>query len=558
MIHSLIPVSKARLASFVLGALILSIQEVTAQASVNTKTKKSVEPINTKNNINAKDSLSAYTGEYAVSPSFVLTFKVINGELAVVPPGQKPIPIIQIDDNIFADKNDKNVQMEFLLNSSGSVKKVILSQHGEKMEAHRVKSTEHFNPHKMYSIEQLGADLKSMKTTLIENHPRPYEFTSKETFEHSYDSLLTFINQPMNEIAFRYLLMPLVAKMHCGHTRIDPSTRFQRSKPGKFPPFVLYYEGKRAFVRYSANKDLSPGIEIKAINGIPIAERIQNLLTRTSGDGIHANVQYYLINQPMSWFTYEMPYWYDVDHYNLVVADSTGQQRELDLTAVDESTFRKNISPPPQKQQQLSLLENKKVATLSYPSFDFPDTSIRNNYLDETFTKLKTEGIEHLIIDLRGNGGGSPHNAAYFLRYLIQHEFVYSEVAPLPELADLQKPITPKENHFEGQIYVLIDGGCFSSTGHLLSLLKYHKIGTFVGETTSASYSCNTDGVPYTLPNTGLTLFCPKHIYETAVSGFRRADGMRPDYEIKQTFTDILTRRDPVMEYAILIAEKEK
>lgn len=510
------------------------------------------------NTLSNRDTLAVYIGEYAVSPDFVLTFKVANSELTVNPPGQKPIPIIRIHGDVFADKNDSSIQMEFVRNKRGSVEKVILNQNGEKMEARRVELAKLFDPDNMYSIEQLKSDLETLKTILNKNHPRPYEFTSEKAFQRSYDSLLATINEPMNEISFRYLLMPLVARIHCGHTRLDPSMQLQQSKPDRFPPFVLYYEGKRAFVRYSANKELPIGVEIKAINGVPIAERIQNLLARTSGDGIHRGVQYYLLNQPMNWFLYEMPYWYKVDHYNVVVADSIGQQRALNLTAIDEATFRKNIPPPPSRQPKLNILEHKKVATLRYPNLDFPDTSIRNRFLDETFTKLKSEGIDQLIIDLRGNGGGDPHNTAYFLKYLIPHAFTYSNVAPLPELTDLQKPITSAENHFKGRVYLLIDGGCFSSTGHLLSLLRYHKIGTFIGERTSASYSCNTNGVPYVLPNTGLTVFCPKYIYETAVSSFQRADGISPDYEIKQTFTDILTGQDPLMEKTISIAEKEK
>ncbi|QNL48118.1 S41 family peptidase [Olivibacter sp. SDN3] len=503
------------------------------------------------------EALAVYVGKYAISPNFVLTFQVVNGELTVVPPGQQPIPIIQINDHTFADKKDKNVQMIFVLNDNGSIVKVILNQHGEKIEAQRLEASGHFSPDKMYSAEQLKADLSSLKNILSENHPRPFEFTAKEVFEHSYDSLLASINQPMNEIAFRYLLMPLVAKIHCGHTRIDPSSQFQRSKPSKFSPFVLYYEGERAFVRYSAVKDLPIGSEVKSINSTPIMERIQNLLARTIADGIHPDVQYYLINQPMSWFLGEMPYWYGLEDYNLDVIDTAGQHRNLNLKAIDEPTFKANMPPPLAKRHQLHVLENKKAAVLSYPTLDFPDTSIRNRFLEETFTKLRSEGVDRLILDLRGNGGGSPHHTAYLLKYLIPHEFTYSNVAPLPDLDGLKRPIASAENHFNGKVYVLIDGGCFSSTGHLLSLLRYHKIGTFVGEKSASSYSCNTNGIPYTLSNTGLTLFCPKYVYETAVNGFQRAEGISPDYTFKQTLSDILSGKDIVMEQAINMAEKE-
>lgn len=509
------------------------------------------------NTIRNQDTLAVYVGEYVVSPNFVLIVKVVNNELTVTPPKQKTVPIIRISGDVFAIKDDNNIQMKFVRNNNESIEKVILNQNGEKIEARRIESVKRFNPDKMYSAEQLKSDLGALKAILSEHHPRPYEFTSEKAFQHSYDSLLASINQPMNEISFRYRLMPLVAKIHCGHTKLDPSIQFQQSKPNDFPPFVLYYEGKRAFVRYSANKDLPVGAEVTSINRIPIAQRIQNLLARTSGDGIHLNVQYYLINQPMSWFLYEMPYWYNIEKYNLTLSDSAGHQRTLQLTSIDEASFREHIPPPTPKRHQLNVLENKKIAILNYPSLDFPDTNMRNRFLEETFTKLRTEGINRLIIDLRGNAGGSPHNSAFFLKYLIPQEFRYSNIAPLSELADLKTPITPVENCFEGKIYVLIDGGCFSSTGHLLSLLRYYKIGTFIGETTSASYSCNTNGVPYALPHTGLRLFCPKYVYETAVNGFRRADGISPDYEVKESFKDVLSAKDAMLEYTISIAEKE-
>lgn len=550
----------ARLVRILSVSLLVVYQSVHGQSLNNTQAAKDTSGVTEKMNHNestaATDSLSVYTGEYAVSPDFILTFKVTNGELAVIPPGQAPIPMIRLSGNIFADKNSKNVQIEFVRRSDGSVEKVVFNQDGEKMEARRMEPLNSIDPEKLYSVEQLQSDLHTLKTILSENHPRPYEFTSRAAFERSYDSLFATITQPLNEISFRYLLLPLVTQIHCGHTRLDPSMQLQQVKPKHFPPFVLYYENEKAFVRHSANKNLLPGTEIKSINGIMIKQRIENLLARTTGDGTHRSVQYYLMNQTMSWFFYEMPYWYNVDRYQLDVIDAAGQQLSLNLPATDEPTFRQHIPPPPHRQHRLDILDDKNVAVLDYPTLDFPDTTIRNNFLEESFNKLKAARIDRLIVDLRGNGGGSPQNAAYFLKYLIPDNFIYANAAPFPDLVELTKPLTPAENHFNGQIYFLIDGGCFSSTGHLLSLLKYHQIGTFVGEPASASYSCNTNGVPHTLPNTGLIVFCPRHIYETAVNGFHRSEGITPDYEVRQSFDDVLAGRDNALESVLSLLDK--
>jgi hypothetical protein len=59
--------------------------------------------------------------------------------------------------------------------------------------------------------------------------------------------------------------------------------------------------------------------------------------------------------------------------------------------------------------------------------------------------------------------------------------------------------IKPARNKFSGTMYVLIDGGCFSTTGHLCSLLRYHGIGTFIGEETAGSFACTDNRTAITL-----------------------------------------------------------
>ena len=39
-----------------------------------------------------------------------------------------------------------------------------------------------------------------------------------------------------------------------------------------------------------------------------------------------------------------------------------------------------------------------------------------------------------------------------------------------------------KPNYYKGKIEVLMNGGCFSTTGHLLALMREYKIGKFYGE----------------------------------------------------------------------------
>ena len=109
---------------------------------------------------------------------------------------------------------------------------------------------------------------------------------------------------------------------------------------------------------------------------------------------------------------------------------------------------------------------------------------------------------------------------------------------------------------FYGKLYLIIDGECKSSTGHLLSLVKYHKWGTIIGEETGSSFYCNDGSVPLLLPNTKLGLNLPNKEFVTAVEGFTKGEPIKPDYEVKQTLKDLIEGKDTALNFAFDLIKK--
>ncbi len=501
-------------------------------------------------------SLESYTGVYNASANFSLTFIKDAEHLVLHIPGQPSIDFYPESQTKFFIKEKSGVTVEFIKNNEGVVDKVLLIQDGQRVIATKLTS-EIFNPEKHYSIIQLKEDFNFLRSTLEKNHPRLYEFTPKASFNRYFDSLYRTINRPMNEIEFRYFLLPIIAKVHCGHTSLEQTVLYGQQRPTLLPPFVLYYEGERAFIRSSADSLLLPGTEVLEINNTPVTVRITNFLKRVSADGIHSSVQYYIMNKPMSWFIYEIPEWYNVKNYKLLVKKD-GENIEVNLKALEMSEFIKFNPPPPGNKNQLDIIADHSSAILTYPRLDYPTDSIRNRFLNDTFLELKNKKVTNLIIDLRGNGGGTPLNAAYFLRYLMDKDFVYSNTSSISEYTELTNITSVDENRYKGKMYFLIDGGSFSSTSHILSFVKKYKLGTLIGELSSGSYSCNTIGFPFPLPNSQLILKCATGIYETSVKGQDRAKGIVPDYEVRNSLTNILNGQDKILEFAKKLAFERK
>lgn len=493
--------------------------------------------------------LDSYTGRFAVSSNFVLEFKREGGYLILAIGGQAPIKLTPESQNKFFIQEQPEITVEFGKGSNGFIDKAILTQ-GRILVANKIGAEDLYSPEKQYSAEQLKSDFNFMRSTLEKVHPRLYEFTPKIQLDRFFDTVNSAINKPMTEIEFRYLLLPVIAKIHDGHTTLSQSIAFGQYRPPLLPPFTLYYEDQKAFILNSADSLLKPGTEVLSINNISSKKRLTDVLNRVTGDGTHLDVQYSIINKPMNWFTYEIPYWFNLKNYKLTILNSEKKEIEIQTKAIDMPEFIKRIPPPRlNSRNRLSMADDGKTAILSYPRLDFPNDSLRNSFLNATFTDLRIKNTANLIIDLRGNGGGKPENAAYLLRYLMNKDFVYSTSKNLTELVGLSMMTKVDENRFKGKMYFLIDGGSFSSTSHLLSIVQYYKLGTLIGETSSGSYSSNTTGFPYPFPNSKLILNCPDGIYETAVKGYRRADGIIPNYQVKNTFKDLLSSKDRVLEF---------
>lgn len=117
--------------------------------------------------------------------------------------------------------------------------------------------------------------------------------------------------------------------------------------------------------------------------------------------------------------------------------------------------------------------------------------------------------------------------------------------------AGLKKPLKPAENSYSGKVFVLTDGASFSTSGHLASLLKYHGIGTFIGEESGGGAVVTDGGKSITLKNTKMRAYCATTVFKTAVNGLPEGRGVIPDYEVKPSLDDYLRGKDPQLEKAL-------
>ena len=115
----------------------------------------------------------------------------------------------------------------------------------------------------------------------------------------------------------------------------------------------------------------------------------------------------------------------------------------------------------------------------------------------------------------------------------------------------------PGKCPFPGKVFVLIEGGTFSTAADFCAVTHHLKRATFIGEETGGGYYGNNSGLMPTLrlPNSKVGIRLPMYGYWNAVPGY---DGKRrgtiPDHAVEMRVADVLRGIDAPLDLATKLA----
>lgn len=455
------------------------------------------------------------------------------------------------------------------------------------------------DPNRSFPPEALREDLRVLWDILDEGHAGLDRYTPRDALKWRFDEAANDLSAPLGEDEFYRRLLPLVALIKDGHTRLlrsRPAADGLLASPVYFP-FVVRFLGGKAYLyrNLSATRDIEDGSELLAVNGATVAQLLDWILPLLPSDaGIRTRkvrqLEFPAALGELLALILDRPASYRVE----VRPRAGGEPRSFDAPAIKGTEIAAVFAeryPDAQRARPLYELDFRgETAVLSIRGFaDVPDKSLPPypEFLKRTFQTLADRKTSKLVIDLRNNGGGRDAYGKLLFAYFADGPFRYYEAlemkkdrydlfrytdARAEEVEALPKMLRPNARgwfdvlfhpnlgvqqpqalHFAGAVAVLLNGLSFSATGETASLFHHHRKAVFIGEECGAGYYGNTSGFMgmATLPNTKLRVRIPMVRYAMAVDGYPADQGVVPDIAVEPTIDDLLAGRDPVLDRAL-------
>ncbi|KAA0989855.1 S41 family peptidase [Dyadobacter aurulentus] len=434
-------------------------------------------------------------------------------------------------------------------------------------------------------------DLHIIRKSTEEVHAGLNRFNQQNTFTATYDSVKSVIEtyDSLSPIQFFRVINPLFTKIKCGHVKFLPPMQdfpFYYHTEQVLPIVVRFDDSDRLLIVASDRRELT-GKFITHINGTGIPEILQTLRRNMFVDGdITASADAQIQQYFSAWYA---DFIQDKSDFLLTLTNASNHSEAIRVNGISSKEWialdKSFTKTAPQNELRF---EKDSIAILRIAHFYASSSKAFDAFLKKSFSEINQRKTSRLIIDLRGNEGGTDMLGKELYTYIAKGEFqyydhievkirskkdvTYRDLAYFPKFSGLAGLFIKKKDGklvwnkhqnlgthqparkaYQGEVYFLSDGLSYSVTSEFLAVAKSQSRGVFVGSESGGAYSGNNSGafLIFKLPASRFDIGLPVATYYSAVQPPKQpARGIIPDFPVKPSAADLLAGRDAVLEFA--------
>jgi hypothetical protein len=470
-----------------------------------------------------------------------------------------------------------------------------------------------FNPNRKYSPQQLEKDYSIFENVLEESHPGLYWYTSKDSMDYYFNWGKQQIKDSLTEPEFRKVLTYVISKMNCGHTTTRFSKKYSKYldtlRNEKFFPLSLKLWDDTTVVAANLNRRdsiLKRGTVIRGINDKTIKEITDTLFKFISSDGYNLTHKFQSLSNRGTFGSLYAGVYGLANRYTIDYSDSVGKRHSVIIPVYDpardttnRSAIRRFIRPTKKERKRMNLQTMRSLRMDTAGGVAFLDVNSfgrgyrLKRFFRRSFHSIHKHHVQHLVIDVRGNGGGSVTNSTLLSKYLANQKFkVCDSLYAINRHSRYRKYIgkyffnrlfmlvftrkksdghyhfawfenhsfKPKrKNHFDGKSYVLIGGNSFSATTLFTNSIIEQGNVIVVGEETGGGAYGNTAWLipDVKLPETKVQFRLPLFRLVMDKNQPKTGHGIMPEVEVKPNVEAIRRNADYKLDKAIELIRRD-
>lgn len=399
-----------------------------------------------------------------------------------------------------------------------------------------------------FSKKSVLEDLDQYVDFIKQTHPRITFTADTQLLDITINDIRKKItdSMPANKVWDLFAsLNPIFNDAHVG--LIGPEKMYQEylSNSGSELPFSVNIKAGEMYLDQAISLDGRSLVNKKviSINGIASAEILKTLLPKMRGES--ESLRELILSR-------RFPIFYTM-YYGVF------KRYELELMDKNQDTFQISIaSNGIGNENALGLIEenysyekiNDSVAYLKIMSFEIEHKDTFKSFLEDSFSKIHSNNIHNLILDIGENGGGARDLSDLLLDHLTTERYTATSkvearvteenkkmipganigdvvAVPFPSWVQPKNEVTV----FKGNVYVLVSEQSYSQAIVFATIVQDFNLGRIVGEETAGKANQTGQVQKINLDHTGFTAYCPIYIFHRAkvIDGNR---GLIPDIEV--------------------------
>lgn len=409
--------------------------------------------------------------------------------------------------------------------------------------------------------EDMRYDLDELFHRIESTHPNPYANRPKEEVDLERQRVHDELSLPMTMVEFYKKVAPLVNSLGEYHIQVFLTDDIFDGLYEKelFFPFILAAEADRVYIvsNFSNNAGIENNTELLAVNDTPVLD----LLLEAE--------RFFPAGDPFHPFLFLFHFGSTPDYQlDVIPAGKAAPVRFTVPSMASDQIQQKASTNPPSSQS------NDPVMYETLPDQDIGILTVDRFWgigplLHPAFVRIQEDKVQHLILDIRSNGGGKYEDVDALMNYLTDQPYRwcsrsleapfggYGSGGPREKECELIQPFNSAEQ-FEGKLYLLIGPDTLSAAITFATILQDYNLATLVGEPTGdlASYCGNIPDIS-PLPRTKLLHFIARTCY-VRPSGILDDLPVIPDIIIDTTLADRLAGQNPVLQSTLEIIRNSK